>query len=94
MWGPSLLISPVLEPNTRSVFAYFPRGARWFDFHTGMEVESGRAHELEAPHDHIPVHVRGGSIIVMQEPAINTEHRCLIILSFYALLLNVISKSI
>lgn len=76
MWGSSLLISPVLEPNTRSVYAYFPKSARWFDFYNGEEIEeSGRAYELDAPLDHIPVHIRGGSIIVTQQPAINTEHR-------------------
>lgn len=73
MWGPYLLISPVLEPNTRTVFAYFPRDARWFDYHTGVEVESGRAHELDAPHDHIPVHIRGGCVILIQTPASTTD---------------------
>ena len=42
MWGSSMLISPVLEENKRSVFAYFPK-ARWFDFYSGKEVlETGR----------------------------------------------------
>ena len=73
MWGSSLLISPVLEENKRSVFAYFPE-ARWFDYYTGKEVmETKRVHELLAPLDYIPLHVRGNSIIVTQVPAINTE---------------------
>jgi alpha-glucosidase (family GH31 glycosyl hydrolase) len=75
MWGSSLLISPVLDPNTRSVYAYFPR-ARWFDYYTGKEIlETGRIHEIDAPLDHIPLHVRGGSIIVTQDPAMNTHFR-------------------
>jgi alpha-glucosidase (family GH31 glycosyl hydrolase) len=37
MWGSSLLISPVLEENKRSVFAYFPK-ARWFDYYSGAEI--------------------------------------------------------
>lgn len=86
MWGSSLLISPVLDPNTRSVFAYFPKEARWFDYYTGVEIESGRAHEIDAPLDFIPLHVRGGSIIVTQDSAMNTDLRCLnylLKLSFY-----------
>ena len=72
MWGSELLISPVIEENKRTVFAYFPK-ARWFDFYTGKEViETGRAHELDAPLDYIPLHVKGGSIIPTQEPAMNT----------------------
>lgn len=75
MWGSSLLISPVLDENTRTVYAYFPK-TRWFDFYTGKEViGTGRAHELDAPLDFIPLHVRGGSIIVTQEPDVNTDLR-------------------
>ena len=75
MWGPYLLISPVLEDNHRTVHAYFPKDARWFDYYTGVEIEGGRAHELDAPIDHIPLHVRGGGIIITQDPALNTELR-------------------
>jgi alpha-glucosidase (family GH31 glycosyl hydrolase) len=75
MWGSCLLISPVLKQNARTVFAYFPK-TRWFDFYTGEEViETGRVHELDAPLDFIPLHVRGGSIILTQEPAANTIER-------------------
>ncbi len=75
MWGSALLISPVLDRNKRTVYAYFPK-ARWFDYYTGKEIsETGRTHELDAPYDHIPLHIRGGSIIVTQQPAINTVQR-------------------
>lgn len=75
MWGSSFLISPVIEKNKRTVYAYFPK-ARWFDFYTGVEVaQTGRMHELDAPLDHLPLHIRGGSIIVTQDPAINTHER-------------------
>jgi alpha-glucosidase (family GH31 glycosyl hydrolase) len=30
-------------------------------------------HEIFAPLDHIPLHIRGGSIITTQVPAMNTE---------------------
>ena len=77
MWGSYLMISPVLDKNSRSVYAYFPK-ARWFDFYTGKEVilgETGRVYELSVPLDYIPLHVKGGAIIVTQDPAINTELR-------------------
>jgi alpha-glucosidase (family GH31 glycosyl hydrolase) len=79
MWGSYLLISPVLEKNARSVFAYFP-SASWFDFYTGREVvETGQAHELDAPLDYLPLHVRGGSIILTQAPGLNTRERCFLL---------------
>ena len=75
MWGSSLLISPVLDRNRRTVYAYFP-AARWFDFYTGVEVkETGRVHEINAPLDHLPLHVKGGSIIVTQKTGLNTDLR-------------------
>ena len=73
MWGSYLLISPVLDRNTRSVYAYFPK-TRWFDFYSGKEVEStGRVHEVDDPLDHLPLHVRGGNILVTQESGLNTD---------------------
>lgn len=73
MWGSELLISPVVDLNKRTVYAYFPK-ARWFDYYTGKEIEeTGRMHELDVPLDYIPLHIKGGSILVTQEPAMNTE---------------------
>jgi alpha-glucosidase (family GH31 glycosyl hydrolase) len=75
MWGSFLLISPVLDFNRRTVYAYFPK-ARWFDFYTGKEIlETGRMHEIDAPLDHLPLHIKGGSIILTQQPAMTTELR-------------------
>lgn len=73
LWGSSLLISPVLDINKRTVVAYFPN-SRWFDFYNGKEIEETiRAHELDAPLDHLLLHVRGGSILVTQKSALNTR---------------------
>ncbi len=73
MWGSWLLISPVLDANKRSVYAYFPK-TRWFDFYSGKEItQTGRVHELDAPLDHIPLHVRGGAMILTQEHGKNTD---------------------
>ncbi|XP_013421015.1 sucrase-isomaltase, intestinal [Lingula anatina] len=73
LWGPALLISPVLEQGRVEVDAYFPE-ARWFDYYTGTEIKgSGQTHTLDAPMDYIPLHVRGGYIIPTQAPANNTH---------------------
>ncbi|ELK13785.1 Maltase-glucoamylase, intestinal [Pteropus alecto] len=72
MLGPAILISPVLESNTFEIRAYFPR-ARWYDYSTESGSEStGEWRVLEAPLDHINLHVRGGYILPWQEPAMNT----------------------
>ncbi|CAH1268299.1 MGAM [Branchiostoma lanceolatum] len=75
LWGPALLISPVLDQGATSVTAYMP-DARWFDYYTGGEVSSSsRGSNMTIPCDMncIPLHVRGGYIIPTQEPATNTK---------------------
>ncbi|XP_077970548.1 maltase-glucoamylase-like [Styela clava] len=72
MWGSALLITPVLTEATTSVDGYFPAG-RWFDYYTGAEMaETGKMLTLNAPFDHINLHVYGGNIIPTQEPALTT----------------------
>ncbi|XP_046858818.1 sucrase-isomaltase, intestinal-like [Xenia sp. Carnegie-2017] len=72
LWGSALLISPALEENQTEVKAYFP-DSRWFDYFTGNEVSQRSAYRnLTTPQDHINLHLRGGFIIPVQEPANNT----------------------
>jgi len=65
--GPALLITPILQPGD-SVTAYFP-SATWYDYwnHTALGVSGGYV-TLYAPMEHLPVHVRGGYILPMQQP--------------------------
>lgn len=75
---PSLLITPVLQPNVEYVKGVFPgigEGTRWFDWYTLQEVHAKPQENvtLSAPLEHINVHVRGGSILVLQEPGYTTE---------------------
>uniref|UniRef100_A0A8C0L4M3 Maltase-glucoamylase n=1 Tax=Canis lupus dingo TaxID=286419 RepID=A0A8C0L4M3_CANLU len=73
MLGPAILISPVLENNKFQVSAYFPR-ARWYDYSTESgSVSTGQWKILNAPLDHINLHIRGGYILPWQEPAMNTH---------------------
>jgi len=73
MIGPSLLVSPVLQEKAVSVNAYFP-SAVWYDWYTGLAITNvvpGNA-TLNAPINYIPIHIRGGSIIPTQAPALTT----------------------
>ncbi|XP_074023543.1 maltase-glucoamylase-like [Numenius arquata] len=72
LWGPSLLISPVLEKGAVSVNAYLPH-ARWYDYHTDEHIGfRGQFSDLAAPLGHINLHVRGGHILPRQSPANTT----------------------
>ncbi len=62
MFGPSLLIAPVLEAEVRVLKVYLPEG-EWYDYWTDEKYTGGRWIEAAAPLSRIPVYVKGGSIL-------------------------------
>ncbi|KAI7802409.1 putative maltase-glucoamylase [Triplophysa rosa] len=74
LWGPALLITPVLDPGATMVRGYVPN-ARWYDYHTGEAVGvRGQFLNMEAPMDKINLHVRGGHILPWQKAENNTRN--------------------
>ena len=76
--GPSVMVVPVLEPQADTVKGVFPgvgNGEVWYDWYTQTAVDAkpGVNTTIPAPLGHIPVFVRGGSILPMQEPALTTR---------------------
>ena len=64
LFGPSILVAPVTEPDATTRHLYLPKG-RWYDFWTGTVVEGGKAIDAAAPIDRIPLYVKSGAIIPM-----------------------------
>ena len=62
MLGPSIMIAPVYQPETRCRAVYIPEG-EWFDLYTGKVITGNRYILTEAPLDRIPVFLREGAII-------------------------------
>ena len=78
MFGDSLLVCPVTEPmyyerESRAIDreklwnCYLPAGTKWYDFHTLKEYEGGTEVEADASIDHIPVFVKAGAVIPMEQ---------------------------
>jgi alpha-D-xyloside xylohydrolase len=65
MFGPALMVAPVLEQGATSRRVYLPDSAGWYDFWTGDRVQAGREVEAAAPLNRIPLYVRAGSIVPM-----------------------------
>jgi alpha-D-xyloside xylohydrolase len=65
MFGPALLVSPVLKEHAVNRELVLPAGTAWFDFWTGKKTEGGREVLADAPIERIPLNVRAGSILPM-----------------------------
>jgi alpha-D-xyloside xylohydrolase len=63
MFGPDLLVSPVLTEGTVNRDVYLPNGAAWYNFWTGRQSRGGSTIHEYAPIERIPLDVRAGSIL-------------------------------
>ena len=78
MLGPSILVTPVLEPDARTVKGMLPgcgESTRWYDWYTLQEVKEVQPQAnmtMDAPLEHINLHIRGGSILALQQPGNTT----------------------
>jgi len=61
MFGPDLLVAPVMYPGMRRRSVYLPVGAAWTDPATGTLRAGGQTVEVDAPLDRIPLFVRDGA---------------------------------
>ncbi len=63
LFGDSLLINPVTEPNVTTRRVVLPAGGDWFDFWSGQKYHGGQTMVADAPLDKMPILVREGSIV-------------------------------
>ena len=73
--GPSLLVTPVIEQGATTVNGVFPgvgKGECYYDWYNQsvVDVRAGENRTIEAPLGHIPLYLRGGSVIPLQESAL------------------------
>jgi alpha-glucosidase (family GH31 glycosyl hydrolase) len=75
MWGNGILLSPVLDAGVTSVNAYFPKQL-WYDFKDrSLAVDASKDgiwKTLETSLTETNVHIRGGSILPLQQAALTT----------------------
>ena len=58
MFGPDLLVAPVLHPGADNRPVYLPAGANWTDAWTGQSIKGGQTIQAAAPLDRIPLFLR------------------------------------
>ena len=75
--GPAILVTPVLEQGMTTVDGVFPRASKgevYYDWYrqSAVDVAPGQNVTIDAPLGHIPVYVRGGNVLPMQQAAMTT----------------------
>ncbi|RYP78902.1 hypothetical protein DL771_000287 [Monosporascus sp. 5C6A] len=76
--GGAILITPCLAQGAATVDGVFPgvgSGTVWYDWYNQTaisNVAAGQNVTIDAPLGHIPVYVRGGNAVPMQEPGLTT----------------------
>jgi alpha-D-xyloside xylohydrolase len=73
MFGPDVLVAPVLEAGARRRSVYLPAGAQWTHAWSGRVYEGGTVVDENAPLHEIPVYLRDGAIVPMV--ALSTQAR-------------------
>src|SRR5271166_4367525 len=63
MFGPAILVNPVLADNATHRTVYLPESPAWYDFWTGAPQPGGQEIDAIAPLERIPLYVRAGSIL-------------------------------
>lgn len=58
MFGPDLLVAPILEKDSRRRPVYLPEGHEWLDPYSGTSHQGGKSVEVDAPLTRIPVFLK------------------------------------
>jgi alpha-D-xyloside xylohydrolase len=67
MFGPDLLVAPVVEAGARSREVYLPAGSTWKDAWTDIVYEGGQSITAAAPLEQIPLFLRDGAELPIRE---------------------------
>jgi alpha-D-xyloside xylohydrolase len=67
MFGPDLLVAPVLEAEAQSRKVYLPADSTWKDAWTDRVWQGGQWITIEAPLDRIPVFLRGEACLPIHD---------------------------
>jgi alpha-D-xyloside xylohydrolase len=75
MFGPALLVAPVVEQGRTTREVYLPAGTDWYNFWTNERLKGGQTVTVAAPIDVLPLFVRAGSIVPMGAAVKSTNEK-------------------
>ncbi|MCW9707018.1 glycoside hydrolase family 31 protein [Fodinibius salsisoli] len=74
MFGPDILVSPVLAKGKKVVKTYFPNGL-WYDYRTNEPYVGKHSYNIDAPITDIPFFVKAGTVLPLREVMQYTQER-------------------
>jgi alpha-D-xyloside xylohydrolase len=74
MFGPDVLVAPVLEAGARRRDVYLPAGAKWTHVWSGRVYPGGAMVDEDAPLHEIPVYLRDGAVVPVVPPSDGDLH--------------------
>ena len=63
MYGPDILVAPVLERGQKTKEVYLPKGASWKNVWTGEQYEGGQTVTVDTPLDKLPVFTKNEFVL-------------------------------
>ncbi len=66
MFGPDLLVAPVMDAGVTQRAVYLPAGAQWTNAWTGEVLAGGQSVDVAAPLETIPLFLRDGAVLPIQ----------------------------
>ncbi len=67
LFGPDILVAPILAAGMRQREVYLPIGTQWTDAWSGQVFDGGQRITTEAPLERIPVYLRAGAQLPIRE---------------------------
>ena len=64
MFGPDILVAPIIHKGDRARQVYLPTGAKWKNFWTGEEIQGGTSVLTDAPLEQIPLFLRDAAEVM------------------------------
>lgn len=62
VFGPHLLVAPVLRKGAKFQRVYLPKG-QWLDYHSGAALDGGQFHRVALKPETFPLYARAGAVI-------------------------------
>ena len=74
LFGPSMLISPVVEPGKKIQEVYLPKGQNWYNWWTNAKQNGGTSVNYKLNLETIPIFIKEGSFIPVTNPVNSTDY--------------------